>query len=364
MTHRTTYTFALSLLSSVVSQVAGAQTLEVPFEGLMTDATGGLFDGSVDIEVRIYDMPQGGNEVFFELHSGVPVDQGLFSLPLGSIQPFPQNLFGETDPTLLSDDRYIGLWVVGDASELAPRFQVGFVPFAIRALSGSSGTPGPIGPQGAAGPAGATGPAGADGAAGSMGPPGGIGGVGPQGPAGPTGSTGATGAVGPPGVPCAGCVDEASVADHVVRVPITHCWGSATSAPSQTQTGWSFRVASTPTLICRLVRPLDIVDVSNATVTIVWRHLGGAYPTQPWALSVQTLPTAVALPAAVTQTLTPGPAISSDPVATPFALTRQELFGDAAGANPNRVSLLTLFPFGTGNLVELLSIDVEYTSTR
>jgi len=220
--------------------------------------------GNVAMVFTIYDAATVGTALWTETYS-VTLDQGYFSVQLGSTVPFPATLWNGAV-------RYIGVQVGTDA-EMTPREEVASVPYAIAAadvtgdihptsvsiagqtvidatgkwvgattgLVGPTGATGPAGPagptgeKGVTGATGATGPAGDKGATGATGPQGLAGSSGPQGVAGPAGATGApgtpgaTGATGPAGVPCSGCVNAASLAAGAVGTAALAA-GSVTAA--------------------------------------------------------------------------------------------------------------------------------------
>ena len=183
----------LSLLMLCAPLSAAAQS-ELPFEGFLTTTEELPVSGTLDVEVRIYDAAEGGTPLFEETHTGVVVVGGYLSLRVGSLSALPRELFASVGP------RFVGLTIRGDAAELAPRFEVGFVPYALHALTAEvPGLPGPAGPQGLVGDTGARGPAGPAGATGATGPAGPVGPTGAQGVAGPIGPTGAQGVAGPIG---------------------------------------------------------------------------------------------------------------------------------------------------------------------
>ncbi|MEQ8980013.1 MAG: hypothetical protein RL846_18905, partial [Deltaproteobacteria bacterium] len=165
---------------------AYGQALELPFEGELTDVDGAPLDGAVGIVVRLYDRAEGGEPYFEERHEAEVIG-GRFVLPIGRHAAIDPAIF---DGGVL----FLGLEIDGDGEELSPRFTIGAVPFAIRALNG--GAPGPEGPPGPAGPTGDEGPpgiAGATGTPGVRGPAGPSGAPGPRGHRGPAGPTGADG---------------------------------------------------------------------------------------------------------------------------------------------------------------------------
>lgn len=149
----------LTTLLITSASTAHAQSVQLPFEGFLTGADDMPISGMIDIEVRIWDTSTGGVALFEETHAGLMAIGGFFSVQIGSVTPL--------DPTIFQSggDRYLGITIIGDSDELAPRFQIGFVPYAIHALSAdTSGPTGPTGPQGPIGETGPTGPTGADGA--------------------------------------------------------------------------------------------------------------------------------------------------------------------------------------------------------
>jgi hypothetical protein len=177
-------------------------TVTLPFDGFLTDQSGMPIDGPTSIRARIYDAASGGTVLFDETQTATP-SLGYVSLSLGArVSLAPAILIGGA--------RWVGFQIASDATELAPRFELGFVPYAVEALSvvGGGGSGGATGPTGPIGPSGPSGPNGATGATGSIGPsgPGGpsgptglTGGGGPSGPTGATGARGTTGATGPTG---------------------------------------------------------------------------------------------------------------------------------------------------------------------
>ncbi|MEQ9500038.1 MAG: hypothetical protein RIT81_24400 [Deltaproteobacteria bacterium] len=185
----------LALIALLAPATAVAQ-VTLPFEGFITDEAQMPIDTPVDIVVRLYDVENGGTPLFEETHTGVMPLGGYFYFTIGEVQALDASIF---NGAVL----YLGVEVGDDATELAPRFRAGFVPFAVRALSADAGGPvGPTGPTGATGPAGLDGPPGPAGPTGPQGAIGPAGGPGPAGAAGPTGApgpAGATGAIGPQG---------------------------------------------------------------------------------------------------------------------------------------------------------------------
>ncbi|MBI4701566.1 MAG: collagen-like protein [Deltaproteobacteria bacterium] len=185
----------------------------VALQGRMYDAgTSKPIDGDMTVTLALYENKVTPQPVWVEIQS-VTFEQGYFSVRLGSVVPFLPTTF---DGAV----RYLGIAVGGDP-EMAPRAEVGSVPYALVADNAIGDiTPSSVSiadhgkvidgkgqwvgdPTGLQGPPGPQGPKGEAGAAGPMGPPGpkgDTGTTGPQGPQGVQGPQGLTGAAGPQGV--------------------------------------------------------------------------------------------------------------------------------------------------------------------
>ena len=124
---RTILGVSLALTAALPAGGALAQGVELPFEGILTGADDLPIDGMVDLTVRLYGSETSSTAFFEETHH-VLVIGGFVSVSIGSVTPLPTTLIRDA----LS--LYLGVTIVGDA-ELAPRFKIGFVPYAIRALS-------------------------------------------------------------------------------------------------------------------------------------------------------------------------------------------------------------------------------------
>ena len=170
------------------------------YQGRLTDASGNPRNGSFPMSFAIL----GGTSSWSEAQT-VNVANGFFSVLLGSVTPFPADLFtsGQTDS--YGPVRFLEVTVSGET--LSPNIRIVSAAWAIGTVAGPRGVTGPTGPTGpsAPGPTGAIGPTGVVGPTGpagfgSTGPTGPIGPTGFAGPTGPFGSTGPTGPSGPTGI--------------------------------------------------------------------------------------------------------------------------------------------------------------------
>jgi hypothetical protein len=121
------------LLLTVPSLAAPSQspsatsTSTISYQGRLADSAGNPLTDKYNMEFRLYDVPTGGVPLWTEMWTGanaVDVSDGLFNVMLGSI-----------DNTLAlsienHDELYLGI-TVGTDSEMAPRVQLGSVPFAM-----------------------------------------------------------------------------------------------------------------------------------------------------------------------------------------------------------------------------------------
>jgi len=174
----------------------------------------------------------GESPLFAEDHENVGLDNGIFSIRIGTGMP----VSGAFGPELFSaTNRYLQVHINGE--RLSPRQPIGSVPYAFQSgntarLEGKSfadvvaaipaGPPGPQGPKGDAGPLGSKGDTGLQGPQGVVGPMGLMGVAGPQGvqgiagPPGPKGDQGSQGVPGPTG-------SDATVSAANVVVAVNAC---------------------------------------------------------------------------------------------------------------------------------------------
>ncbi|HEX7880393.1 MAG TPA: hypothetical protein VF720_13340, partial [Candidatus Eisenbacteria bacterium] len=112
-----------------------ATPVTVLYQGRLTDGGGTAIPGPVTLQVALYSSASAGTPLWTETHPNVPLTpEGIYSILLGSLTPFPANAW--TDP-----DRWLGTTVNG-GDELQPRMRVASVPFAIEAnrLNGKRST--------------------------------------------------------------------------------------------------------------------------------------------------------------------------------------------------------------------------------
>ncbi len=104
------------------------------YQGRLTDAGGTPRSGPVTLAISLYAGASSATPLWTETHTLVPLTDGVFSLLLGSLTPFPVNAW--TDP-----DRFLGISVDG-TPELTPRLRLASVPFAMEAnrLNGKRST--------------------------------------------------------------------------------------------------------------------------------------------------------------------------------------------------------------------------------
>ena len=121
--------FILALICVLALAASGARA-EPPFttsyQGHLQDANGQPISGSVIITAGIWDAAVAGSRLYHESHSAVSLDQGLFSLLIGT----GTLLEGAFDPsTFQGSARYLELTINGET--LSPRRPIGAVPYAL-----------------------------------------------------------------------------------------------------------------------------------------------------------------------------------------------------------------------------------------
>lgn len=108
----------------------------IAYQGRLADASGNPLTAVVNMEFRLYDAPTGGAPLWEELWTGpsaVQVSDGLFNVMLGSLAPIQQSIVSS------SASLYLGI-TAGTDDEMAPRVQLGSVPFAVQALTVPDGS--------------------------------------------------------------------------------------------------------------------------------------------------------------------------------------------------------------------------------
>ena len=66
---------------------------KINYQGYHTDAAGNPITGDLDMTFRIYDSPTGGTQLWSETQTSVRVENGLFNVILGSVNPIPGDVF-------------------------------------------------------------------------------------------------------------------------------------------------------------------------------------------------------------------------------------------------------------------------------
>ena len=117
---RLSATLALLTLSATASAIP----LEIAHQGRLVDSSGSPIDAATDLEFKLYDGASGGTALWSESHSSTNVENGYFSVILGT-----NNTLDADD--LDADDLYVGISV--DGSELPDRVRLTASPWAIRA---------------------------------------------------------------------------------------------------------------------------------------------------------------------------------------------------------------------------------------
>lgn len=127
------------LIALQASEATISRTLS--YQGVLRDDTGSLLSGVYDLTFRLYIENHAGqhDQIWQEVHSQVLVEQGVFDVILGSIEPI-DHTFGV--------DTWIGIQINSDP-ELDPHIPLTAAPFSFRAaLADSAVTAGTVGDPG------------------------------------------------------------------------------------------------------------------------------------------------------------------------------------------------------------------------
>lgn len=125
----------------VIVAIAASTSAEVPnyvnYQGRLTDDGGLPITGSQLLKFKIYGSPSGDDSLWSSSFRAVEINDGLFSIQLGSVVPLPDDLFtGDAA-------RYLGITVDTDA-EFLPRIQFITVPYSYHAVLADSAITAPI----------------------------------------------------------------------------------------------------------------------------------------------------------------------------------------------------------------------------
>lgn len=114
---------ALAVVLAMVTAASADVPRLISFQGKIAGET----TGPVNLNVRLSDAPVLGILWFSEDHLNVPLNNGVFSIMIGS-----QTVGGVPDLPLDVDELYVSVSVNG-APELTPRTRIGMVPYAAKA---------------------------------------------------------------------------------------------------------------------------------------------------------------------------------------------------------------------------------------
>ena len=112
--------FGLLAPSFVLAQVPTT----ISYQGRL-DSAGVPIKSPKNLTFAIYSAATGGTAIWTEAQSSVAFTNGMFSVKLGSVTPFPATLFTS------AGERWLGVALTGGA-EMTPRFQFTSSPFAFR----------------------------------------------------------------------------------------------------------------------------------------------------------------------------------------------------------------------------------------
>ena len=108
----------------------------VNHQGFLTDASGAPLNGPASLAFAFFGAASGGAALWTETHPAVPVVDGVYSVELGSVTPFPAGLFNGAERWLQ---------VTANGELMTPRQHVSSVPYALHApiagVSALAGTP-------------------------------------------------------------------------------------------------------------------------------------------------------------------------------------------------------------------------------
>lgn len=124
------------VLAAFVPAAPVASTTAIPYQGRLANAGGNPLTGTYSMVFRLYSQVSSGSPLWEETWTGpngVRVSDGLFNVMLGSLTVIPQAVMTG------NANLWLGI-TVGVDGEMAPRVQLGTVPFAMQALTVPDGS--------------------------------------------------------------------------------------------------------------------------------------------------------------------------------------------------------------------------------
>jgi hypothetical protein len=123
-------------LSPGIPASSGPSTGSIAYQGRLANTSGSPLTGTYSMIFRLYSAATGSVPLWTEQWTGpnsVQVSDGLFNVMLGSIEPIQQSVITG------NNSLWLGI-TVGTDDEMAPRVQLGSVPFAVQALTVADGS--------------------------------------------------------------------------------------------------------------------------------------------------------------------------------------------------------------------------------
>ncbi len=118
----TTFTIILLVVTGALAEVPH----QINYQGMLTDTSGNPINEVITrMTFSLYADSVGGGSLWSEIHSGVPVTDGLFRVTLGADWPVPASLF---DGSTL----WLGVMVTPDGQDMTPRQPLVSVPYGFK----------------------------------------------------------------------------------------------------------------------------------------------------------------------------------------------------------------------------------------
>ncbi len=108
------------------SAIMATSKTAINYQGYLTDSSGNPVNATLPMTFRLYSAASGGTALWTETQSAVVVNDGLFSVLLGSVTPIPIIVLAN------NNDLWLGI-AVGADSEMSPRDKIASAPYALLA---------------------------------------------------------------------------------------------------------------------------------------------------------------------------------------------------------------------------------------
>ena len=158
-------------------------------------------------------------------------------------------------------------------------------------------------------------------------------------------------------MPCAGCVDDATVADRTLRVPFA-CFINTAAATGRFGPLGFFLINAGELVTCTAAIPSDFSSGAGGSIAVAFRQPSGIGENETISMQLRPLTNGLAVPAGTTRTVT----LANNATVHEWleTFTEAEIFGPAN----SRLIHLTVSSGASSRGFEILGVSLVYSARR